>query len=351
MKIKTYKKSLLRDQSGIASMVVVILIMTLLTLIVLSMTQNSNREQRQSLDRQLNTQAFYAAESGISDAKDYVVQNPTTAPVKKTECAGVSGAGAGEQFPGKSQNVISSTDPSITNVSYSCVLYDRIPKELKFSNVAVGSSEIVPIEDAGGAGIQSLTFSWTREGGGSNFTGCPGPGDISLPDKLADNCEAGMLRVELLDPTSSSRDALLSSAFVGFFKPANGPAGSSISFGSASGSVNSQGAIVNGGCDATSCRVTINNISKNNLYLHMRSIYRSNRVTLTGTTTAGTEVQFRDAQMEVDSTGKVGDILKRIQVMLPLTSNKGSLPEFVLQTTEDICKQLQVRSGEVDDGC
>ncbi|MBI5357461.1 hypothetical protein HZB74_01285 [Candidatus Saccharibacteria bacterium] len=350
MKIKMLKRSLGQDQSGIASMVIVILIMTLLTLIVLSMTQNSNREQRQSLDRQMNTQAFYAAESGISDAKDYVVQNPTTAPVKKTECVGVSGAGPGQQFPGKSQTIISATDASITNVSYSCVLYNRIPKELKFANVSVGSSEIVPIEDAGGAGIQSLTFSWTREGGGSNFAGCPAPGDFSFPDRLADSCEAGMLRVELIDPTVANRDLLLSSAFVGFFKPANGPA-SSISFGSAAGTVNNQGAIVNGGCDANGCRVTINNISKNMLYLHLRSIYRSNKVSITGTTITGTEVQFRDAQMEVDSTGKVGDILKRIQVMVPLTSNKGPLPEFVLQTTGDICKQLQVRPGEVDDGC
>lgn len=63
------KNNLNNNQSGIASMVIVILIMTLLTLIVLAMTQNSNREQRQALDRQLNSQALYAAESGLPTPK------------------------------------------------------------------------------------------------------------------------------------------------------------------------------------------------------------------------------------------------------------------------------------------
>lgn len=351
MKIKTYRKSLGQDQSGIASMVVVILIMTLLTLIVLSMTQNSNREQRQSLDRQLNTQAFYAAESGISDAKDYVVQTPAS-PAEKTKCDNSeTGAGPGQQFPGKSQNVISSTDASISNVSYSCVLYDKFPEALEFSSVGVGSSEVIPIEDDNGEFIQSLTFTWTREGGGSNFVGCPNSSDVTvLPPKLADNCEAGMLRVELLDPTATNRQQLLDRSFLTFLKPSNNETNQNLVFATAYGSAGSQGTIKNAICDAGGCRVTINAMAASKLYLHLRSIYRSNKVTITGVTATGV-VQFKGAQMEVDSTGKVGDILKRIQVMLPLTSSNGPLPEFVLQATDDICKQLQVRPGEVDDGC
>jgi Tfp pilus assembly protein PilX len=67
-----------KDQEGMVSIIVTMIIMVLLGLIVLGFAQLSRREQRQSLDRQLAVQAQYAAESGINQAADYVRSNPTT---------------------------------------------------------------------------------------------------------------------------------------------------------------------------------------------------------------------------------------------------------------------------------
>ncbi len=350
MKIKITRHSLKKNQSGIASIVIVILIMTLLTLVVLAMTQNSNREQRQALDRQLSTQAFYAAESGISDAKDYVSDPPggASAPIQKTDCEGLgSAAGTGNQFPGKPSQV-----GEFENTKYTCVLYDRTPENLRFTSIDVGSSTIVPIEDAGGQTIRSLTFfDWTQKDGGSDFSECPGGG--SLPKQLPNTCEAGLLRIELVDPASTTRQQLINSTFLAYVKPtASGSA--SIAYNSASGAVNKQGAIVNATCNSgdENCKITITSIGKDKLYLNIRSIYKKNQVFIRGERTDGGPVRFRDAQMEIDSTGQAGDVLKRILDVKDLTGlNSALIPSFVLQTSTDVCKRLEIRPGSVTDNC
>lgn len=349
------QKTLKNDQAGIASMVIVILIMTLLTLIVLGMTQNSNREQRQSLDRQLSSQAFYAAESGVADAKDYVAKYPVDAPPAKTKCNGSEITHApvisGDQFPGRTSQV--GEDPGIR---YSCVLYNRIPPNLKFGSVPVDSSQLVPIEDAGGLTIDTLSFSWHQEKSSADFAGCPSqdPSQLgNLPDNLANNCEAGMLRVELINPEPApSKQVFLDRVFLAYFKPSRGAAAGAIQYGSGLG-LHKQGALVNGNCDSGECKVTIRNIGSKKLYLHLRSIYKPNSVEITGKLDNGSNVRFRGAQMEIDSTGRAVDLIKRISQRIPLTGIKSDiLPEFVIQTSDDICKRLQIVPGRVlSNGC
>lgn len=348
MKTKKPLPFLTKDQSGIASMVVVILIMSLLTLVVLAMTRNSNREQQQALDRQLSTQAFYAAESGINDAKDYIVDPPVgePRPNEKNDCNGLGTAeDSGNQFPEKTSQV-----GDFTNTKYSCVLYDRTPEELRYFPIDVNSPTIIPIEDSGGETIQSLTLRWNQAGGGSDFSGCPGPG-TTLPKQLPANCQAGMLRIELVDPASTNKQQLIDSTFLTYVKPsASGSA--NYAYNDASGQVRKQGAVTSGMCDGDTCSITITSIGKDKLYLNLRSIYKLNDVRITGQRTGG-EIRFRDAQMEVDSTGQAADVLKRVQVMVDLTGlNSGFIPSFVLQTSSELCKRLEVRGdGTISDGC
>ena len=353
MKTKKPLSSLLKNQSGIASMVVVILIMTLLTLIVISMTKNSNREQQQALDRQLSTQAFYAAESGINDTKDYIV-NPAGGPRpnKKDDCEGLGTAnGTGNQFPGKNAQV-----GDFENTKYTCVLYNRTPTELRYFPVDVRTPTITPIEDAGGITINTLTFKWNQQGGGNNFAGCNlGSG---IPKQIPSDCEAGMIRIELSDPASTNRQELINSTFVVYVKPSL--SGSlNFSYDDAFGDINKQGAVTTGRCTTGgNCSITITSIEKDKLYLNLKSIYKLNDVTITGEINhsrpqTGTSILFRDAQMMVDSTGQAGDILKRVQVMVNLTDfDSGFMHDFAVQTSSDLCKKLEIRRDHsVGNGC
>lgn len=287
-----------------------------------------------------------------------MVKNPA-ADIKKTDCDPTADAAPGQYFKDKISQV--GDDPAIR---YSCVLYDRQPESLIIDPSQINQPEILPIEDAG-ISIDTLTFEWSKTDGADKFDGCQAPGDLAeLPKIHPENCAAGMLRVELIDSQANNRQEMLERSFLAYFKPAPPGSGapSEIFRSSASGADN-QGALVAGNCDDNTnrCRVVIKNVNAEKLYLNLRSIYLPNRVIITGTTSPQPDqpsrpVKFREAQMEVDSTGRANDILKRVSVRLPLSGIvAGVLPSFVLQTSDELCKQLQLRpntaSNQVDDLC
>lgn len=87
MRNKTPKKPIQDNQQGIVAIVVTIILMVILTLIVLSFAKISRREERDALDRQLSTQAFYAAESGIDYAKSKLESDTTGTLAEITQAA------------------------------------------------------------------------------------------------------------------------------------------------------------------------------------------------------------------------------------------------------------------------
>ena len=116
------------EETGLVAIVVSMLIMIIMSLTVFGFTKIMQREQRQAVDKQLSTQAFYAAESGINDA------------VAKIHDPAVIAAG-GLQDKKKcdtSSNVV--TNPSglvgaidaTNNVGYTCLLIDT---QLKQSSI------------------------------------------------------------------------------------------------------------------------------------------------------------------------------------------------------------------------
>ncbi len=61
-----------QNESGLAAIAVTMIIMGIVTLIVVGFATLMRREQRQALDQQLSTQAFYAAESGVNATRAYI---------------------------------------------------------------------------------------------------------------------------------------------------------------------------------------------------------------------------------------------------------------------------------------
>ena len=76
------------DQKGMAAILITLIMMIVISLIVLGFAQITRHDQQQALDKQLSTEAFYAAESGINDAIN-AIQNLnylTSHPNGKTNC-------------------------------------------------------------------------------------------------------------------------------------------------------------------------------------------------------------------------------------------------------------------------
>ncbi len=345
-------KSLLNDQRGVASTVVVILVMTILTLIVIGMSQTANKEQRQALDRELSTQAVYAAESGISDVLNYLDENPPPAsPPRKTECV-------------DNPSLVTPPNPNSSNVTadgnvkYTCALYDQTPLILEYSSIGTDRSELIPISSTDGV-ISNITLSWQDKGGSSPLCNGASPTPASLPSTATYACGIGALRIELIDirnPAAVSRTTLTNNLFTAFLFPRSGGASPTpVAFTTvpaASTPAATTPRLINAGCinaptpPRKKCSVQINNLNvpqNERMFLRIKSIYRDSEVAIENNGGGAAAIGFAGAQVVIDVTGRANDVLKRIQVRSPIR-DKHYFPEFGLQSTDSICKLIQIDS-------
>ena len=130
-----------RDESGLAAITVTLIILGIVTLITVGFATLMRREQRQALDRQLSTQAFYAAESGVNLAR-------------KAIDADLAVSETPETYSNCSDSPIVNYDLG-NNASVSCVLADLTPTELT-KTLDPSSSWTTKIESANGMNITKL---------------------------------------------------------------------------------------------------------------------------------------------------------------------------------------------------
>ena len=346
------KQRLGQDQRGLVSILVTMVILLIISLIVIGFARLSQREQRQALDRQLSTQAFYAAETGVNDAVEALRTNPS---LEKTNCGGTLSATTGS-------NVIDAEN----NVSYTCVLIDPTPTSLEYASIDTDQGTVIPVQPRS-ATLERLTIGWQDKAGGTSFNGCPTPsgGEYVFPAAAnwPSGCSAGVLRIDLVpNDASMTRAGLISRTLTVFLYPQNGSTGAT-SYGY-NVSAPDQGAVIPVNCNTSatprSCNISITfsgNTGVNNYYLRARSIYRNSNMSLTGYTTGNVLAELVNAQAIVDSTGKANDVLRRISVRVPMTNIGANVPSFGLLTADSLCKRFSIaptvnpRAESGDPGC
>lgn len=335
-------KNLHKNERGIVAIIVSIIIMIILSLIVISFSRIMRREQEQALDRQLSTQAFYAAEAGVNDARKAFYDGTLT---DKETCQAADGSPL-------SKNVIDADNI----VLYTCVIIDSTPASLVYDTISVDRSTVVEIRavnDTTGdpQEIHTITVAWEDSGGSANFR--PGS-SIELPPSQ-DWSAPGILRMEIipLPHAGYSRETLRRDSRVFYLYPNVAGGGIPVPWGDGT----NNGAIIGGNCStiatdrARDCQVEIGGgtslpLTAGDSYLvRMSSVYRPVSVTLSAQTSSG-EASFQDAQASVDSTGKANDVLRRIQERLPLTFSF-DFPEFALDIGDDLCKRLEAEPASV----
>jgi Tfp pilus assembly protein PilX len=328
------KSSIKQDEQGIVAILVTMIIMIVLSLIVTGFAQLARREQREALDRQLATQAFYAAESGINDARRAIKQGFTT---DKADCSPV-GSGA------LSNNVVSSDG----TISYSCLLIKQQLPETKHV-IKPDNSRIIPINAVLGNGTSvpstAINVRWTAQGSGSvNVDGSRALGVFPPLNAWGAN-NVGVLRVDVIPIPDSGliTSGALSNGMLTFFAYPT----SSSTTGTAARANN--GDIVAAGCGSGECRVNINtaDMGTSRFYIRLKAIYNAVDVKMCVNGCGGTTL-IQGAQAEVDVTGKANDVLKRIKVSISDVSdvaNMTNFPENVTSSGDSICKLLEVRPG------
>jgi Tfp pilus assembly protein PilX len=329
------KQGLGKDERGLVSILVTMIIMLIISLIVIGFARLSQREQRQALDRQLSTQAFYAAEAGVNDAVEALRTNPA---LEKTSCGGTLSATTGS-------NVINSQ----SGVSYTCVLVDSTPASLEYASIDTDQGTVVPVQPRSGS-LERVTVSWQDKSGGTSFTGCldPSAGQYVFPAAAnwPNTCSAGVLRLDIAAINlPATRDQLANAARTLFLYPQNGSSSPS-SYNLSSGQ---NGDVIPVNCNASatprSCNltITVNAAANSTYYLRARSIYRASNMSLVAYTTGNSAaVELINAQAVIDSTGKANDVLRRISVRVPLTNIGANVPDFAVLTNDSFCKRFSI---------
>ncbi len=331
-------KSLRHQESGLVSLIVAITFITILTLITTSFALLSRREARQALDRQLSTQAFYAAESGVNDAINKITSSGGLDDVE--ECDEVGDVG----------------NPDLGNgLSYTCVLVNQQPTSLDYSSVGLETSTIVRIQSQSGT-INTLQIGWQAEDNSQIFTNLANhelPEKPPAPKNGLD--QTGIVRATIISGKPPfSRDNFINNTGTYFLYPkANSTPNQKGTATLTPGRAN-QGQFVDGQCNTATttqfprfCNAEINvsALGSNIVYVRLKSAYKASRVTVRALDGVGNQLSLTNSQAVIDATGKATDVLRRIQVRVPLNSNY-YYPEFALETGDDICKLITVPVGQ-----
>lgn len=339
-------------QKGMVSIVVTLVMMIVLSLIVISFSQIMRREQRQSLDKQLETQAFYAAESGVNAAiKLLQTQIAAGTLTSYTTCG---------TFPVASAPTL---DPT-TNSAVTCILVNTSPTTLTYSPVPVNTAQVIPINTA--APINYIEVAWQDPNAPAGATFPPVSAITPTFPSVGSwsSTGAGVLRIDLVPVTGANTlgpgGNLYTQNQVFFLYPMTSLlANVSTSVVAAPGLLNiadsSKGGITSITCNTGSlpnyclAHIPIQGAywaASTSFYMRIVPIYSSASVTITAYSTAATPapLALSGAQAIVDSTGRGADVLKRISVHVPLKPKAVSaIPNvYAIDVGTSLCKLLSV---------
>lgn len=333
----------LTNQSGLVAIIVTMIIIIVISLVVIGFARLTRRSQVQTLDRQLNTQALYAAEAGVNDAIQAINNNSVLASRAYTKCDGTS-----DDFIHASNANLGSKKVLEPNVEYTCLLVDPAPTTLTYQNVEPFEYKVVPVKAA--SPISSITIAWENPNKASDgeLASCviADQNDFTTRANWPARCNHPVLRVDVISENNTKNVnnlRNLGNTAVFFAYPSQGgvPA---VGFNSGTGDNQGSRRPVTCLSGANKCTLNIDvaAFGQNSYYLRLTPIYYSATIDVS----AGGQALL-GAQAVVDSTGKAQDILKRVQVRVPL-GGFNIAPFFAIQSGSHLCKQLNVNAGDAN---
>jgi hypothetical protein len=192
-----------KRQEGLVAIFVVSIIVIILALITTGFTKIMNREFRQSIDRELATQAHYAAESGLNDARAYVsnaVKNNDIDSVDTNgQCLNLNELPSTDFIDSGSLSGNFNNDDSDQIIKYTCVIINTKIKELSYT-IPAGQSKIFKVYTS--TPLESMYFGWHNAGANPStargIDQVPGFPAHPLPrEKDMQSAETGVLRASI----------------------------------------------------------------------------------------------------------------------------------------------------------
>lgn len=375
-------------QEGLASIIVVSVLIVIMTLITIGFTRLVNRSAVNSANRQFSASATYAAESGINDVASYLKQyaqnnRGNTLLPKSTSCTGngslIGNASSKGPFYYKSQ--LSSDLSTI----YTCLLLNPTPSTLVYNQVQNLKSQIVKINTSASPGaLDKVLVSWRPSD--SQITGYPTSSN-NLNDETTWNSSNGtckdssgasascipMLRLALFPvSTGESLNSPQAQSKTIFLYPQSGggtvpnktyaglgdgslmPITCTQNIGGAANfnfSSNTTGYVCNLVISGLSTAITSG--STDSLYMRITPIYNQADVQLAVNDKFGNSLNFINDQAVVDATAQTGGVVKRLQARVDtsslvnggggidtnVSSDSNGIPEQSVRSANALCKR------------
>jgi Tfp pilus assembly protein PilX len=314
------------DERGFASIVIALTLVIILALLTVGFAQLTRREQQNALNKQLAVQAYYASEAGINDAAADITAHRVTQ--SNANCTPTPTVTAGTNY-----NLHNKDINSQLGVSYSCVSIDLNPTNLAYTNVSDRSFRTISFSSASGAKISTLTIAWTTADGQNTP-----PSSFLKQSSWTTNKYPAAMEISLTPLTSLDRASLTASDFTFYGYPVTGP-GTTVLYASSSSAT--EGSVNDAHCTGGSCSITINVSSLNTtgpFLLHLTNHYDKSNIMVTGLDATNAAVKFQGGQAVIDSTGRARDVLKRLQVHVPIADGN-ALPNYAIEAG-NVCKRI-----------
>ncbi|MEO8105623.1 MAG: pilus assembly PilX N-terminal domain-containing protein [Candidatus Saccharibacteria bacterium] len=350
------KTTLRSNEKGFAALVVAMTLIFVLSLLTIGFAQIIRNESRQALNRQLSSQAYYAAEAGINDAVRAI--NVGGYSKHKTTCGPITApADASDKY--LMDNIVNAA----ANSKWTCLLIDTAPTSVDYGSIDTVTPTVFTVTGVDAAtgttpvAINSITVAW-QDADSSLTTFRPASGVTNNSfAPIASWGAPGVLRLAVTPFTAIDRSTLVNDTFTAFLYPNNSASPGSPGTTNYTNNQTQSGPIVNGNCHTanatTYARFCVVKISfpvpepaGTNFLFNLRSIYSNTNAHITAN---GGAARLVGAQTVIDSTGQSQDVLKRIQVRVPANDSQ-LYPGFGLDSLMGICKNLSAYPGYAS-GC
>ena len=340
-----------RNKNGFASIVVSLILVLVFSLITLGFAQIARREQQNSLNQQLSTQANFAAESAVNRVVKQLNTNPL---FDIGNCGDTTYSNLG-------------SSAGTNGVKVTCVLLNTTSvKDYQSTFNPNGNHFVIDVGNDNNAA--SFSFKWQNPKSNSVLSGT-----FTNPVNDSNYKAPSIVQISItpLKDTEYSRSCLINKTYNMFIYPSSSTpqtSYNSLSTASCSSSNNVANKYTASCITSTgTCEYKFNNNNNNGTSKYLFSMIApyaraDTTFTLTANKTAyGSGLPTPEAnslyntQAEIDVTAKAQDVVKRIKVRVPLKNPSipidisNESPAYVLQSTS-ICKRLELATATTKTG-
>lgn len=355
-------------EQGFVSIFSLLFFMVFITIITVGFLRLVVQEQQQATDNSASASALAAAKAGIEDGKRVILYynlNPSEQARLQSvfpQCTGVFRDQGLQQALGlRSDGRVAQNGTEEINQFYSCLTIDPVSSDYVGSGIA-GRSRIIPLTAQSGT-VKAINLNWhntsgQQDGDGeikSNY-GLLGKTTLPTQSEWQSNGGPAFMRLQLIAVPKSGftsaavqeRTLFLSADAL----PNNNPAVRPAAFPDSPGAPTAI-SCSNGATYACQTFLTSSLLGNDSFYYYLRvtPLYGNThyQVILNGETDPQSRnyLNFNGVQPTIDSTGRTGDVFRRLQARVTLDSDATG-PEYAIESGADLCKSFYVTNDNID---